>query len=154
MNLNSYLEHIQLEQDMIEEGDVLKCSICGRVVSVEEQGKGPLICCGKPMDRIGEDINEAGFEHMPKGWNAKSVKKFANTLAKNEAVQNAATKPGFFDKCVKRMKGKMKSPEGFCASVKDVAHGGDKASTYWRGKGKSEKEAKQKISSMRDQFKK
>ena len=84
-----------------------------------------------------EEVEEAGFEHMPKGWDKGSVKKWANTLAQNEAVRNAATKPGFFDKCVEKMKGKVKSPEGLCASVKDVAHG----STYWRGKDKSPQEA-------------
>ena len=139
MILNKYLEQIQLEQE-INEGDTLKCEICGRVVTVEESGKGPLICCGKPMNRIGE-ITEAGFEHMPKGWTKKSVQKFANTLAKNEAVQNAATKPGFFDKCVEKMKGKVENPEGFCASVKDISHD----STGWRGKDKSPAEVKQDV---------
>lgn len=151
MQLNRYLKQIQLEQDVVQ-GDTLKCSICGRVVTIEEEGKGPLICCGKPMDRIGV-TTEAGFEQMPKGWDKSSVKKFANTLAKNEAVQNAATKPGFFEKCVSKMQGKVANPEGFCAAIKDEAHGGDKASTYWRGKGKSEKEAKQKIASVRNKIK-
>jgi hypothetical protein len=82
-------------------------------------------------------IQEAGFKKMPKGWDKKSVKKFANTIAQNEAVQNAAMKKGFFDKCVKKMGKHMEDPEGFCASVKDQASG----STYWRGKGKSPQEA-------------
>lgn len=127
--------------EQITKGDILKCEICGRVVTVDEQGKGPLICCGKPMVRLEEGVSEAGFRHMPKGWTKKSVKKFANTLATNEAVKNAATKPGFFDKCVKKMTGKVANPEGFCASVKDVAHG----STYWRGKEKKPAEVKKDV---------
>jgi desulfoferrodoxin-like iron-binding protein len=71
---------------------------------------------------------EAGFEHKPKGWTGKSVKKFGKSL-----VKGGGTKKGFFDKCVNKMKGKVSNPEGFCASVKDESYG----STYWRGKGKS-----------------
>lgn len=138
MSLDNALKRIYNEQ-VIQEGDNLKCEVCGRVVLVQEKGKGPLICCGKPMIRIGESVAEAGFEDMPKGWNKKSVKKWANTLAKEEV--NAATKKGFFDKCVKKMKGKVKNPEGLCAAAKDEAHG----STYWRGKDKSSKEVKKDV---------
>lgn len=77
-------------------------------------------------------ISEAGFEHKPKGWTDKSVKKFGNTL-----VKGGGKKKGFFDKCVKRMQGKVKNPEGFCAAIKDESYG----STYWRGKGKTPQEA-------------
>ena len=48
-------------------------------------------------------------------------------------MKGGATKKGFFDKCVKKMKGKIANPEGFCASVKDETYG----STAWRGAGKS-----------------
>jgi len=89
---------------------------------------------------------EAGFEDKPKGWTDKSIKKYLKTFGKDlkkvkEQVETIlelkATSKGFFDACVKKMKGKMESPEGFCASLKDEAEG----STYWRGKGKTKKEA-------------
>lgn len=52
-------------------------------------------------------------------------------------MKGGGKKKGFFDKCVKKMQGKMENPEGFCASVKDEAHD----STYWRGKGKTPQQA-------------
>lgn len=91
-----------------------------------------------------DKLQEAGFEKKPKGWTRKSVKKWANTLAKEEV--NAATKKGFFDKCVKKMQGKVKNPEGLCAAAKDEAHG----STFWRGKDKSAKEVKKDVAAHKN----
>lgn len=133
MSLDDILKRVYNEQ-VIQEGDNLKCEVCGRVVLVQEKGVGPLICCGKPMIRIGETVAEAGFENMPKGWTQKSVKKFARSLVD----KGGGKSEGFFDKCVKKMKGKIDNPEGFCAGVKDEVYG----STYWRGKDKSEKEVR------------
>jgi len=147
--LTRYL--LTLQENEIFEGDKMHCNICGREVIVKVQGSGPLICCGEPMVKI-DHVEEAGFKKYPKGWTKNSIKKFAKTLTKEEV--NVATKIGFFEKCVKKMQGKVENPEGFCAAMKDEAHGGDKASTYWRGKGKSEKEAKQKVAYMRRKFKK
>jgi len=31
-----------------------KCSICGNVVKVIEAGSGALVCCGQPMEPVGE----------------------------------------------------------------------------------------------------
>ena len=73
-----------------------------------------------------------GWEGLPKGWTQKSVGKFAKSLTGKEG-----TKEGFFEKCVKKMKGKVSNPEAFCAAAKDELHG----STYWRGKDKSPQEA-------------
>lgn len=81
-------------------------------------------------------IQEAGFAKYPKGWDKQSVVKFAKSL-----VKGGAAKKDFFDKCVGKMKGHMKDPEGFCASIKDVVY----ASTFWRGKGKTPKEAEKAI---------
>jgi hypothetical protein len=68
-----------------------------------------------------------------KGWTQKSVSKFGKTIGKGPKEK------GFFDACVARMEGKMgEQAKGFCASLKDAAHG----SPMWRGKGKSEKEVK------------
>jgi len=73
-----------------------------------------------------------GWEGLPKGWTQKSVGKFAKSLTGKEG-----TKEGFFEKCVKKMKGKVSNPDAFCAAAKDELHG----STYWRGKDKSPQEA-------------
>jgi len=40
---------LEQEEKEIQQGDNLSCEICGRTVTVKEAGKGPLICCGKPM---------------------------------------------------------------------------------------------------------
>lgn len=34
-------------------GEVYLCNICGNKVEVKEGGKGTLVCCGKPMDKVG-----------------------------------------------------------------------------------------------------
>ena len=81
-------------------------------------------------------LAEAGFETKPRGWTDKSVKKTGATLAKHMGLKSAKDK-GFFDKCVKKMRKHMKNPEGYCASLKDEAYD----STYWRGKGKTKKQA-------------
>ena len=83
-----------------------------------------------------KQIQEAGFAKYPKGWDKESVVKFSKSL-----VKGGATKKDFFDKCVEKMRGKFDNPEAFCASVKDVAF----ASTFWRGKGKTPKEAEKAI---------
>lgn len=54
------LEQDQIQNDEIQTGDNLSCSVCGRTVTVKEAGKGPLICCGKPMDRMNV-INEDDY---------------------------------------------------------------------------------------------
>lgn len=82
------------------------------------------------------NIKEAGFETKPKGWDQKSIKKYSGTFTKN--MKGNVKSPKFFEKCVKKMTGKVENPEGFCASLKDEAYG----STYWRGKDKSPKEVK------------
>ena len=132
------LERIYLQENIVK-GDILKCSVCGRVVAVEEQGDGPLICCGESMLRLSEGIVEAGFEDKPKGWTDKSIKKYSKTFSSN--MKGNVKSKDFFDKCVKKMQGKIDSPEGFCASLKDEAHG----STYWRGKGKKPAEVKKDV---------
>jgi len=137
-NLNKHLQKIQLTEQIVQ-GDILKCEICGRVVSVTEQGKGPLICCGKPMIRLAEGVVEAGFEDKPEGWTDDSIKKYSKTFTSK--MKGTAKSKDFFDKCVKKMQGKVDSPEGFCAALKDEAHG----STHWRGKGKTPAEVKKDV---------
>ena len=82
-----------------------------------------------------EWINEAGFSKYPPGWTRESVIKFAKTLTKDSG-KNPDEK-GFFDECVSKLEGHFgEGAKGFCAAIKDEAYG----STYWRGKGKTEKE--------------
>lgn len=35
-------------------GQKYKCNICGNEVVVTNAGEGELVCCGQPMDVIGE----------------------------------------------------------------------------------------------------
>jgi len=83
------------------------------------------------------ELSEAGFEKYPKGWTRDSIESFAKSLGKEYGIEGG-DKKGFFDACVKKIGPHMDNPEGFCAAVKDEVFG----STFWRGKGKTEKEAK------------
>jgi len=88
------------------------------------------------LDKYLNFIQEAGWDNMPPGWTKKSVKKTAKTIGKD--VGKGPTEKDFFKKCVEKMKDNIDDPEAYCASLKDYSHG----STHWRGKGKSEKQAK------------
>jgi len=216
------LERIYLAEKAYEpkKGDTMTCPICKRKAHLLNNGKGPLVCCGKPMvkstlpvtegliDKIKckaakhsykenkaimdhakeglknchkqksplrpenckrhfearirittkplerataavkknckQGVSEAGFEDKPKGWTDQSIKKYSKTFTKQ--MKGAVTSKDFFDKCVKKMQGKMENPEGFCASLKDEAHG----STYWRGKGKTPGEVKKDVSAHKN----
>jgi len=83
------------------------------------------------IDSYIQTLLEDGWSDKPKGWTNKSIKKFSGSL-----VKGGAKKEDFFDKCVKRMQGKVSNPEAYCASVKDSVY----KSTYWRGKGKTPQE--------------
>lgn len=56
---------------------------------------------------------------LPKGWERKTVKEVASKLIKGKHP---------FTACVKKMKGKVKNPEGMCGSLKDIERPG------WREK--------------------
>lgn len=89
-----------------------------------------------------QQVAEAeGWHGLPKGWKQSSLKKFSKSLTGKDA-----TKKGFFDKCVKRMQGKIDNPEAFCAATKDEAHG----STFWRGKGKSPQQTGKDVKRIRN----
>ncbi len=46
--------------------EVYKCEICGNIVEVLHEGKGTLVCCGQPMVKMTEKVQEAGNEkHLP-----------------------------------------------------------------------------------------
>jgi len=141
--LDKYLEELNTPVYNPARDDIMQCTLCGRKADVLNEGKGPLICCGQPMIKIGEAVDRdergemsmaeaEGMKGLPKGWTQQSLQKFAKSLTGKEGTQK-----GFFDKCVKKMQGKIDNPEGFCASAKDELHG----STMWRGKGKTPQQA-------------
>ncbi|MFA6183898.1 MAG: desulfoferrodoxin [Parcubacteria group bacterium] len=46
--------------------EVYRCSICGNITEVIHVGMGELVCCGKPMDLLIENSQEASTEkHIP-----------------------------------------------------------------------------------------
>lgn len=46
--------------------EIYKCSICGNIVDVIHAGGGELVCCGKPMDLLIENSQDASTEkHVP-----------------------------------------------------------------------------------------
>lgn len=89
-------------------------------------------------------LNEAPIQAP--GWTQKSISKFGKTIGIDPKEK------GFFDACVLEMKGKegfdTEKAKGFCASLKDSAHGSPK----WRGPGKSKEQVKKDI--KKDRFKK
>jgi len=95
----------------------------------------------KSTDYLQYLLEAEGMSGLPKGWTQKSLSKFSKSLTGKKATQK-----GFFDKCVKRMKGKLDNPEAFCASVKDERHG----STFWRGKGKTPQQAGKDVKRMQN----
>jgi len=141
--LDKYLNEISTPVYEPARDDIMQCTICGRKADVLNEGRGPLVCCGKPMIKVGEAVDRyergeismaeaEGMAGLPKGWTQDSLKKFAKSLTGKEGTQK-----GFFDKCVKKMQGKIDNPEAFCASAKDELS----KSTYWRGKGKTPQQA-------------
>jgi superoxide reductase len=54
------------EAKMTKMFQIHKCEICGNLVEVLHQGKGELVCCGKPMKLLEEQTEEQGYEkHVP-----------------------------------------------------------------------------------------
>lgn len=44
----------------------LKCSICGNIVGLIHDGGGELVCCGKPMQELVANTEDAAQEkHVP-----------------------------------------------------------------------------------------
>ena len=60
---------------------IYKCSICGNLVQVLQEGGGNLVCCGKEMELMGiqYDKSELGEKHTPK-VEIKDGKKYVNVL--------------------------------------------------------------------------
>lgn len=51
---------------MIERNQIFKCNVCGNIVAVTDVGGGKLVCCGKPMELLAENTQDAAVEkHVP-----------------------------------------------------------------------------------------
>lgn len=51
---------------MTELREVYRCNICGNIVEVLHAGVGQLVCCGEPMELLGEKTEDVGLEkHVP-----------------------------------------------------------------------------------------
>jgi hypothetical protein len=74
---------------------------------------------------------------MQEEYDADKLARWANTFAKNHGGMTPDDK-GWHEVCVEHMEGNVDDAPAYCARVRDAWKG----STYWRGKGKSEKEAK------------
>lgn len=60
---------------------IYKCSVCGNLIQVLQEGDGNLICCGREMElmSIQYDKSELGEKHTPK-IEIKEGKKFVNVI--------------------------------------------------------------------------
>jgi len=151
--LDKYLEELNTPVYEPIRDDIMECTVCGRKADVLNEGRGPLICDGQPMIKVGEAIDKdergepsitteaEGMKGLPKGWTQKSLQKFSKSLTGKKGTQK-----GFFDICVKKMQGKVSNPQAFCASAKDELHG----STMWRGKGKTPQQAGKDVKAMQN----
>lgn len=51
---------------MAKRFEIYKCEVCGHIVEVLHEGKGQLVCCGKPMTFFTENTVDASREkHVP-----------------------------------------------------------------------------------------
>lgn len=51
---------------MTEKLQIWKCEVCGNIVEMVHEGKGELVCCGKPMKLYTENTLDAAKEkHVP-----------------------------------------------------------------------------------------
>ncbi len=51
---------------MAEKMEIYKCEVCGNIVNVLHEGKGELVCCGKPMKLMTPNTVDAAKEkHVP-----------------------------------------------------------------------------------------
>jgi len=46
--------------------DIYKCNVCGNIVELIHVGGGELVCCGQPMEKLDEKVEDEGEEkHKP-----------------------------------------------------------------------------------------
>jgi superoxide reductase len=59
-------KQISRREEMAARFEVYKCDSCGNMVEMVHEGKGQMICCGKPMRLMKENIVDASTEkHVP-----------------------------------------------------------------------------------------
>lgn len=68
MKLSYISVNIYEEVFMTIKLQIYKCSICGNIVQILDEGDGNLICCGQEMNlmQIQYDTDELGEKHTPK----------------------------------------------------------------------------------------
>jgi len=57
IKMRSYQKILQENMFEPQRDDIMKCEICGRLADALNEGKGPLICCGQRMIKVGEAID-------------------------------------------------------------------------------------------------
>ena len=52
---------------MIRDFKVFRCAVCGNIITVMNDGGGPLVCCGQPMNLLvaGEQDTASKEKHIP-----------------------------------------------------------------------------------------
>ena len=51
--------HFGKEDIMAAKGEIYRCTLCGHVVEVKQDGDGDLTCCGLPMEGLTENEAQA-----------------------------------------------------------------------------------------------
>src|SRR5690554_5555818 len=55
-----------MEVHIMATREFYRCSICGNIVELIENGGGELVCCGQPMDLLEANTTDAATEkHVP-----------------------------------------------------------------------------------------
>ena len=55
-----------MNRNIIQQGQIYKCNICGNIVEILHAGAGQLVCCDQPMQLLKEEIQDIGLEkHVP-----------------------------------------------------------------------------------------
>jgi hypothetical protein len=83
------------------------------------------------MDILGKIttlLEKIGWDAKPKGWDLRSMRKYAKTLTDKDPTEH-----GWFSTCVENLKNEFDEPEKMCASLRDSLL----KTTEWRGKGKN-----------------
>ena len=51
---------------MAKKGMIYRCSVCGNIIEVLQEGVGTLVCCGQDMEMLQEKEQDQGLEkHVP-----------------------------------------------------------------------------------------
>lgn len=94
--LNNYLQ--ELEGYEPKKGDTMKCTICGRTVHLLNDGKGPLVCCGKSMKRATLPIHESITRVMPCRAAAHGMDIWKRRLMRAQTPEQKQTAKNFISK--------------------------------------------------------